>query len=115
MEVYAMTNKPVLNIVTTQCQPQDEEKFNTWYNEVHIPMLLKSGCIQRVGRYKVIGEKTALPRYIAMYTFPSYQDFKEFEKGPELSAAVKEMTETWGKGIDMVSRVQCEMIKEWQG
>jgi len=36
-----MADKPMINIVSTRCQPKDVEKFNKWYNEVHIPMLLK--------------------------------------------------------------------------
>jgi hypothetical protein len=110
-----MARKPVLNIVTTQCQPHEEEKFNKWYNEVHVPMVLKFRRIEQAARYKVISEKTALPRYIAIYKFPSQQDFEAFEEGPELAAALKEMVETWGKRIDTISRVQCELIQEWQG
>ena len=108
-----MAKKPVLNIVTTQCKPEEEERFNKWYNEVHVPMLLKFGRIRHAGRYKVISEKTALPRYIALYWFPSYQDFEEFEKSPELAAAIKEMIESWGRRIDTLTRVQYEIIKEW--
>lgn len=108
-----MANKQILNIVTTQCQPQEEEKFNKWYNDTHIPMLLKFGRIQPVGRYKVISKETALPQYIAIYRFPDYKVFEEFEKSSELDAAIKEMIETWGKRIDTISRIQYETIKEW--
>ena len=109
-----MSGKPLLNIVTTQCQSHEEEKFNEWYNEVHVPMVLKFGRIEHAARYKVISEKPALSRYIAIYEFPSRQDFEAFEKSPELAAALEEMVETWGKRIDTISRVQCELIQEWQ-
>lgn len=108
-----MAKQPVLNIVITQCQPQEEERFNKWYNEVHVPMILKFGRIQQAARYKVISEKTALPQYIAIYKFPSYRDFEEYKNSDECDAAIKEMLATWGKTIDTVSKIQCEMIKEW--
>ena len=108
-----MARKPVLNIVTTQCQPDEEEKFNKWYNEIHVPMMLKFRGIEQAARYKVISDKTALPRYINVYKFPSKQDFEAFEKSPEYAAALDEMVETWGKKIDLISRVQCELIQEW--
>jgi hypothetical protein len=53
-----MPGKPVINIVATRCQPVDDEKFNRWYNEVHIPMLLKYKKLLGVARYKVITEST---------------------------------------------------------
>ena len=108
-----MADNQVMVIVSTQCQPQDDEKFNKWYNEVHIPMLLKFKGLKGVSRYKSISEASKLPRYIAMYKFGSLKDYEEYEKSPELSAAIKDMQETWGKQVELVSRVQYELIKEW--
>ena len=50
-----MADKPVINIVGTRCQPDDDAKFNKWYNEVHIPMLLKCKELKGVTRYKIAG------------------------------------------------------------
>ena len=109
-----MARKSVLNIVTTQCEPYQEERFNKWYNDVHVPMVLRFGRIEQAARYKVISEKAGWPRYVAIYKFPSREDFEAFEQSPELAAALEEMVETWGKKIDTISRVQCELIQEWQ-
>jgi uncharacterized protein (TIGR02118 family) len=108
-----MANKPIINIVTTQCQPHEEEKFNKWYNEVHVPMLLKFKGIKSAARYKLISEPSQLPRFIAIYKFDSQKDFEVFEKGTELADAIKEMIGSWGRRIDTISRVQYELIKEW--
>ncbi len=108
-----MPDKPVINIVATQCQPADDAKFNKWYNEVHIPMLLKFKKLKGVARYKVIGKPGDLPKYIAIYKFPSLKDFEEFGKSSELAAAQKEMQGTWGQKIELTSRIQYELIKEW--
>jgi len=34
-----MTEAMILNIVASDCPAELEDKFNRWYNEVHIPML----------------------------------------------------------------------------
>ena len=108
-----MADRPVINIVGTTCTPADEEKFNKWYNEVHIPMILKSKKVQAVARYKVTGETSDRPRYIAIYKFASRKDLEDMEKGPEFGDAIKEMRETWGQKIEVSSRVIYELIKEW--
>jgi hypothetical protein len=107
-----MSINQVINIVGTQCQPKDEEKFNKWYNEVHVPMLMKTKKIIGVARYKLIGA-TGLPNYIALYKFANQKDLEAFMVSPEREAAGKEMRETWGKEIEVTSRVQYELVKEW--
>jgi uncharacterized protein (TIGR02118 family) len=106
-----MAKKPMINVVTTQCQPQDEFKFNVWYNEVHIPMLMKYKGVKRVARYKVIDAKVS--QYIAIYHFDSLQDFEAFGKSPEFKAAIAEMNQSWPKGIEIIARQQSELIKDW--
>ncbi|MBP1707002.1 MAG: hypothetical protein H6Q39_726 [Chloroflexi bacterium] len=108
-----MADKPMINIVSTRCQPKDVEKFNKWYNEVHIPMLLKFKGLKGAARYKVIGDSADAPRFIALYKFGSAKDFEEFQKSPELAAAIKEMGESWGNNVELTSRIQYELIKEW--
>jgi antibiotic biosynthesis monooxygenase (ABM) superfamily enzyme len=39
-----MADEIVVNIIETKCQPEDEEKFNKWYNEVHIPCSSSPGA-----------------------------------------------------------------------
>jgi hypothetical protein len=108
-----MADKPVINIVGTQCTPADEEKFNKWYNEVHIPMLLKYKKLLGVARYRVIDESSKQPRYIAVYKYASRKDMESMGSSPEFAAAIKEMQETWGQKVEITSRLQYELIKEW--
>jgi hypothetical protein len=109
-----MADKPIINIVATKCQPADDAKFNKWYNEVHIPMLMKSPKLLGVARYKVVGSPANQPVYIAIYKYAGAKDMEEYSKGPELAAARKEMQETWGQKIEVTSRVQYELIQEWK-
>ena len=37
-----MQDKPVIYLVAVKCEPEFEEKFNTWYEGEHIPHLAKS-------------------------------------------------------------------------
>ena len=106
-----MAKKPIINVVTTQCPPQDEAKFNKWYNDVHIPMLMKYKGVKAVARYRVMDAKT--PQFIAIYHFDSQQDFEAFSKSPEFKAAIEEMGQSWPKGIEITSRQQSELIKQW--
>ncbi len=109
-----MASQPVINIVTTECQPQDEARLNKWYNEVHIPLLMKHKGVKGVIRYKTIDEKSKNPQFIAVYRYDSFKDFEEFGKSPEFAAAIAEMNQSWPKGLKIVERVQYELIKEWK-
>ena len=85
-----MTNKPILYMVGTECDPDVEDKFNTWYDEIHIPLLLKFKGIKEVTRYCFVGtvkhpkdmhEFQALDRhmkYLAVYRFDSLEDLQVF-------------------------------------
>ena len=110
-----MGSKSLINIRGIQCPPEVEEKFNTWYNEVHIPMLFKNKGIKRVTRYKRLSADEGYPNYLAIYEFDSQEAFDAYNAGPELAAALKDMQDTWPKGdFELRWRVQYEAIKTWQ-
>lgn len=107
-----METKPVIHMVATRCQPEDEEKFNRWYDEIHIPLLLKFKGMKKVTRYKIIYETEEYPKYLAMYKFESQKAYEEYETSPELAAAREEQRETWKeRGFEVKWRVQYELIK----
>ena len=110
-----MEAKPIIHIVAIQCKPEFKEKFNAWYNEVHIPMLLKSKGLIEVTRYKVITETGEYPEYLTIYDFESQKALEAYETGPDLAAARDESKETWKeKGYEVKWRVQYEAIKTWK-
>jgi heme-degrading monooxygenase HmoA len=101
----------VIHIVGTRCQAEVEERFNKWYDEAHIPMLLKFKGLKKATRFKILKPREDYPEYVAIYEFESRQAFEDYEKSPELSAAMAEMKETWKDGgWEMVWRVQYEQI-----
>ena len=110
-----METKSVIHVVATQCQPEIEGKFNRWYDETHIPMLLKCSGLKRAVRYKLLNESEDYPKYLAIYEFENRGAFKAYETSPELVAALEEMRETWKQnGYQTKWRVQYELIKTWQ-
>ena len=109
-----METKPIIRLVATQCQPEVEEKFNKWYDEVHIPLLFKFEGMKRVTRYKIVNKTEEYPSYLAIYEFESRQAYEEYQTSPELAAGRAEMNETWqGGGFEIKWRVQYETMKTW--
>jgi len=105
----------VLNIVATECEPDQEAKFNKWYNEVHIPMLLKFDGMLGVTRYKLIGGSEGQAKYLALYEFKNQASLEAFQKCDELAAARDEMAQTWkGKSFEIKWRAQYEPLKTWK-
>ena len=110
-----METKPVINVRGMDCLPEMEEKFNTWYNERHIPMLLKTGEIRSVTRYKRVGDDKQYPKYLAIYEFEDSQSFQRYEAHPELAAAIEDVKQTFPDGgVESKWRVQYEAIKTWE-
>ena len=110
-----MENGRVINIVASECSPDQEIKFNKWYNEVHIPMLLEVPGLLGVTRYKLAGKVAGQAKYLAVYEFKDQASFEAFEQSPELGAARDEMSQTWKNGgLDIKWRAPYESIKTWK-
>ena len=109
-----MEDKSILFIVATECLPEVEEKFNKWYDEIHVPMLLKIKGLTEVTRYKVVTATGEYPKYMATYKFESPSAYEAFETGPELIAAREEIAETWKENkFEIKWRVAYEPMKTW--
>ena len=105
----------VINMVSTESQPEVEEKFNKWYNEVHIPLLFKYKGMKKVTRYKILNKTGEFPTYLCIYEFDSPAELKSYSESKELAAARAEMNETWkAGGWEIKSRVAYEEMKTWQ-
>ena len=107
-----MAKSRIINIVATECIPGNEAKFNKWYNEVHIPMLMKFKGIKKVTRYKVMDESKEKGKYMAVYEYDSKEDMAALNASPEFKAAIEEMNQTWkGQMFDLKWAMGCEPIK----
>jgi antibiotic biosynthesis monooxygenase (ABM) superfamily enzyme len=110
-----MTKTRIINIVATECAPENDAKFNKWYDEVHIPMLMKFKGIKKVTRYRLIEENAPRPKFIAVYEYDNRKDFDGLTQSAEFQAAIAEMNETWkDPKIDIKWAVSGEPIKTWE-
>jgi hypothetical protein len=108
-----MASTQLINIIETECQPGDAQKFSKWYSEVHIPMLLKSKGVSGVTRYQIAVEPGKLPRFIAIYKFASQADMQSFQKDPQTGIGIKDFNDNWGSKVKMVSNTTASLIKDW--
>ena len=110
-----MEDESIFFMVATECAPEVEEKFNKWYEEVHIPMLLEMKGLKEVSRYKLVrGNNDQYPKYLATYKFENMEAYEEFENGPVLAACKEEMAETWKDNMfDINWRVAYKPMKSW--
>jgi len=92
-------------IVGLTCQPDKEEKFNTWYDR-HIADLLRFKGLKKVTRHKTLTQfqprqgypDVEYPAYVTIYAFENPESLEAFEASPEFADAVKEARETWAEG-----------------
>ena len=92
-----------------------EEKFNKWYNEVHIPMILKYKGVKRASRYKQLGDNKESPKYLAFYEFENKEAMDALHDSPEFAAAGEEMNETWKDGgFELKWVTPYEHIQTWE-
>ena len=110
-----MSDSIVLNIVAGDCAAEVEDKFNRWYNEVHIPMLMAYDGLKKASRYKLAGESKGQAKYLAFYEFESDKAMADFMTSPEFTPAAEEMKETWKDGgFDIKWMAQYKPIKTWE-
>ena len=119
-----MKPNSIINVLGVNCELDYEEKFNKWYNEIHVPMVMKFKGVKRVTRFKVIkpskqscvkATRGGYPNYLLISEFENEQVFEDYEASPELAEAMKETNETWANGgIERVWRVQYKGLKTWE-
>lgn len=112
----------VISIVAVNCRTDQEEKLNKWYNERHIPDLLKFKGLKRVARYELIPAppspgypEVKYPKYLTVFEYDNQQGFEAYQASPELAEAGKDVSATWEKDpYERVWRMQYRMMKSWE-
>jgi len=88
--------------LTIQCSPAMEDEFNKWYNEVHIPLVMKGGMLKAVNRYKVTNAiETNVSKYLTVCEFDDRATFEKWLASDILAAAKVDREKTMG-GKDVV-------------
>ena len=118
-----MANSPLIRIIGVRCRPDQEEKYNKWHSEVHVPLLFKFKGVKKVTRCKILSPgrtyagfpEVDYPNYLTIYEFEDETASRGYESSPELAEATKEAKETWGD--DFYGRVWLagyEVLNTWQ-
>ena len=107
-----MAQSPFLWLVGTRCAPELDAEFNKWYDNTHIPMVMKGGHISKVTRGKLSNEvESDQPPYMAVYEFKDVAAFKAWLASDALAEARKEMKGTWGgRDMEITSRAAYEPV-----
>jgi len=88
--------KPILYLVALSFDgSQREQEFNKWYNEVHVPDVLKAPGVIGATRYEAIRAQEAQPRYLAIYELESEEAIDTFLASPELAKARMDFAARW--------------------
>jgi len=101
----------VMNMVMVDCRTEVDEKYNEWYNKVHIPKCLEYDGMLRATRYRLLKGPLGHARYLTLYEFKDQNAMDAFPNSPECKAATQEMRETWrDKDFEIKLAAQYETI-----
>ena len=85
-----------------RCAPELEDEFNKWYNEVHMPLVMKGGMLKAATRYVLTdATESDLPRYTTICEFEDRAAFEKWRASDILAAARANTAEVMG-GKDVV-------------
>ena len=110
-----MAGHRIIQIVASQSTPEKEAAYNTWYSEVHVPMLFGFEGVKRASRYRLIGDDPDQAKYLAIYEFETAEDLGAFPKSPAFTDAVKDFENRrdelgfdmkWGASYELVSTIE---------
>ncbi len=126
-------NTPSLSVITmngTQCPPETQARFNQWYNERHVPHLLKFKGLQGAIRYQLAGalgqavkgkstvplaQIKEYPKYLAFYHFKDVPTADAFDTSPERAAVHEDWLEVVKEtGVYVFWRAQYKPMRTWQ-
>jgi hypothetical protein len=117
-----VSGPPVIWTVGLQCRREDEDAFNKWYDEVHIPMLLSSGNVAKVTRYQLasetydVAEETMkCPTYQTIYQFNDQDQFESWMFGEDRALAGEDKSATWGaRAYDVIWAARYDLMNSWE-
>jgi len=99
-----MSNQAVIWMVGINCKAEDEEKFNAWYDDVHVPMLLKGDFVKKVTRFKLADETYHVgaatqpcPTYLTIYEFDNQAKFEAWMNSEARIEAGVDKEKTWSE------------------
>lgn len=116
-----MAQKSLIWMVGIQCRSEDEAKFNAWYDDIHVPMLLKGNLVQKVSRFKLaektyyVGEDTqSCPNYLTIYEFGDQERFDAWMNGAARIEAGEDKAKTWSANpYEVKWATRYDLVNAW--
>lgn len=71
---------------------EDENDFNNWYNQEHVPMVADMPGYVRCGRYEIVQDESASQPAPKYFTIHEVQDLNGFTSPPALASGATEWT-----------------------
>ena len=96
-------------VVRASITKEREAAFNTWYNQEHVPQVLKYDGAVSARRYKQILGDNKL-EYMAVYEFASEEVFRRFMASDHLKALVDDYDAHFG-GVS--ERARSAYVQVW--
>jgi hypothetical protein len=86
----------VIFVVRANVTKDKEAAFNKWYNEEHVPQLLRYNGAVSARRYrKILGDEKY--EYMAVYEFANEAIFEKFQKSDYIKELIKEYDANFGE------------------
>jgi len=105
----------VVNVIFVDCLPEIEQKYNEWYNKIHIPMIMKYDGVLKTTRYQLLKGPEGQTRYMTVYEFKSQKAMDSFPESAVFADVDKELHTSWkGPEFTVKTAAQYEMMKAWE-
>ncbi|HEU4379363.1 MAG TPA: DUF4286 family protein [Hyphomicrobiaceae bacterium] len=86
----------VIFVVRANVNKDKEAAFNKWYNEEHVPQLLRYNGAVSARRYKkILGDEKY--EYMAVYEFANEAVFAGFQKSDDLNQLIRDYNANFGE------------------
>ena len=110
-----METNSLISIAGFEDKPGAEGKFIKWYDEVHIPMFLKSKNLKKVTRCQRLKNDDKYPEFMTIFEFDNEQAYEEHRRNPVIGDAAKDAIDRgWAKqGQEPRWKVQYKVVKTW--
>jgi len=101
--------------VMIQCAPEADAEFNKWYNEVHMPLVMKGGMMKAATRYRVTDAvKTDAVKYMTVCEFEDRATFDKWMASDVLAVAKADRERQMaGKAVEWTGRAFYEPIAQF--
>ena len=110
-----MGNTSVIHVVATECPSETEDTFSKWYDEQHIPDLLKFKRLKKVTRYRNLHPDGENPKFLTIYEFDRREDLEDYLVSPERTSVHEDAMSTNRElNVSLKWRVQYEVLRSWQ-